>query len=149
MKALRLIIVSLLVCLFAPMASAEVKAGKVNELTQGEYKALVHDYATNADSWVFKGTQNAIVDFSATWCGPCKRVAPILDELAKEYAGKIVFYKVDVDACKELATAYGVSSVPTMLFCPADGSTPTAITGAYPKEEIVKVIDYVFNKSSK
>ena len=75
-----------------------------------------------------------------------KLLRKILDDLAKEYSGKIIFYNVDIDACRELAQAYGVSSVPTMLFCPADGSTPTAITGAYPRDEIIRVIDYVFNK---
>ena len=144
---IRLYIIPLALCLLCiPFVNAEVKAGKVNELSLGEYKALVHDYITNPNSWVYKGKQNAVIDFSATWCGPCKRLAPILDDLAKEYSGKIMFYKVDIDDCRELSQAYGVTSVPTMLFCPADGSIPTAITGAYPRDEIIRVIDYVFNK---
>ncbi len=140
-------VISLVVSILVSFAAnADVKPGKVNQLTQTEFKTLVHDYAANPDSWAYKGTQDAIIDFSATWCGPCKRLSPILDDLAKEYSGKIIFYNVDIDACRELAQAYGVSSVPTMLFCPADGSTPTAITGAYPRDEIIRVIDYVFNK---
>ena len=140
-------VISLVVSILVSFAAnADVKPGKVNQLTQTEFKTLVHDYAANPDSWAYKGTQDAIIDFSATWCGPCKRLSPILDDLAKEYSGKIIFYNVDLDACRELAQAYGVSSVPTMLFCPADGSTPTAITGAYPRNEIIRVIDYVFNK---
>lgn len=140
-------VISLVVSILVSFAAnADVKPGKVNQLTQTEFKTLVHDYAANPDSWAYKGTQDAIIDFSATWCGPCKRLTPILDDLAKEYSGKIIFYNVDIDACRELAQAYGVSSVPTMLFCPADGSTPTAITGAYPRDEIIRVIDYVFNK---
>lgn len=140
-------VISLVVSILVSFAAnADVKPGKVNQLTQTEFKTLVHDYAANPDSWAYKGTQDAIIDFSAIWCGPCKRLSPILDDLAKEYSGKIIFYNVDIDACRELAQAYGVSSVPTMLFCPADGSTPTAITGAYPRDEIIRVIDYVFNK---
>ena len=140
-------VISLVVSILVSFAAnADVKPGKVNQLTQTEFKTLVHDYAANPDSWAYKGTQDAIIDFSVTWCGPCKRLSPILDDLAKEYSGKIIFYNVDIDACRELAQAYGVSSVPTMLFCPADGSTPTAITGAYPRDEIIRVIDYVFNK---
>lgn len=140
-------VISLMVSILVSFAAnADVKPGKVNQLTQTEFKTLVHDYAANPDSWAYKGTQDAIIDFSATWCGPCKRLSPILDDLAKEYSGKIIFYNVDIDACRELAQAYGVSSVPTILFCPADGSTPTAITGAYPRDEIIRVIDYVFNK---
>ena len=144
MNKIRLFLVLLSVCLSVQFAGAQVKDGVVNKITQGEYKARVHDYAYNADSWAFKGDKNAIIDFSATWCGPCKRLSPILDELAKEYSGKIVFYKVDVDECRELAQTYGVSSVPMLLFCPANGDKPTSITGAYPKDEIVNVINYVF-----
>ena len=118
--------------------------GKVVELTQDKFKVLVNDY-TDATTWKFNGARHAVIDFSATWCGPCKRLSPILDELAAEYAGEIDFYKVDVDKNKDLAQAYGVTSVPMVLFCPADGSKPTVITGAYPKEELEKVIDYLFN----
>lgn len=141
---IRLFIISVLAYLTVLSASAEIKAGKVNEISEGEYKALVHDFTYNTDTWVYKGNGNIVIDFSATWCGPCKTLSPILDELAKEYSGKITFYKVDVDKCKNLAQSYGISSVPTMLFCPADGSKPTATTGAYPKEEIINVIEYVF-----
>lgn len=139
---LKFIVFLLLLCAYMPIASAQ--NGKVNKISQGEYKALVHDYTYNNDKWVFKGKQNVVIDFSAEWCGPCKSLSPILDELAKEYDGKVLFYKVDIDECNELAGAYGITSVPTMLFCPANGSTPTAITGAYPKEEIINVINYVF-----
>lgn len=139
-------IVSFLVGLFAILAEAKVNDGVVNSITQNEYQSLVHDYESDANSWKYKGEKNSIIEFSATWCGPCKRLAPILDELAKEYSGKITFYKVDIDSCRELAQVYGVSSVPTILFCPADGSRPTVITGTYPKEEIIKVIEYVFKQ---
>ena len=107
--------------------------GKVVELTQDKFKVLVNDY-TDATTWKFNGARHSVI--------------PILDELAAEYAGEIDFYKVDVDKNKDLAQAYGVTSVPMVLFCPADGSKPTVITGAYPKEELQKVIEYVFKKKS-
>ena len=140
---LKVIILLFLMCIL-PLANAQVKDGKVNKITDGKYKALVHDYTYNTDSWVFKGKQNVVIDFSAEWCGPCKALSPTLEELAKEYAGKVLFYKVDIDECKELAQAYGIRSVPTMLFCPANGNTPTAITGAYPKGG--NVIEVLNNK---
>lgn len=134
--------------MIVPFVSAMAQNdGKVVELTQDKFKVLVNDY-TDATTWKFNGARHAVIDFSATWCGPCKRLSPILDELAAEYAGEIDFYKVDVDKNKDLAQAYGVTSVPMVLFCPADGSKPTVITGAYPKEELQKVIEYVFKKKS-
>ncbi|MGN0212386.1 MAG: thioredoxin family protein [Muribaculaceae bacterium] len=117
------------------------QAGKVTELSQEQFKARVCDYTLEA--WKFKGLRPAIVDFTATWCGPCRRLAPILDELAVSYSGKIDFYKVDVDKCPELSATFGVRSVPMIMFCPVEGK-PTVITGLYPKEELVKTIDYVF-----
>lgn len=81
-----------------------------------------------------------IIDFYATWCGPCKAIAPILEELAKEYAGKIVIYKIDTDKERELAAAFGISSIPTLLFIPAKGD-PQVAQGALPKESLKRAID--------
>lgn len=144
MKKTLLMIVVLMASMLAVGASAAGKvpaAGVVNEISQAQYKTLVSDYSKKA--WNFKGKRPAIVDFSATWCGPCKRLAPILDELAKTYKGKIDFYKVDVDQAKELSKAYEISSVPTVLFIPTSGK-PTSITGLYSKDEIEKVINQTF-----
>lgn len=116
-------------------------ASKVKELNEAEFSSLIADF--NSKTWIFKGKRPAIVDFSATWCGPCQRLSPILDELSSIYDGKVDFYKVDVDKCPNLSRAYGVSSVPMMIFCPLSGN-PTAVTGLYPKEELVKAIEYVF-----
>ena len=121
--------------------STGTKSSKVRELNETEFSTLVADYTSQ--TWSFKGKRPAIVAFSATWCGPCQRLSPILEELAKTYNGKIDFYKVDVDKCPNLSRAYGVSSVPMMIFCPLEGK-PTAVTGLYPKEELVKAIEYVF-----
>lgn len=82
----------------------------------------------------YLGDKPAIVDFTASWCGPCQRIAPILEELAEEYKGEIVIYKVDVDKEKGLAQAFNVSSIPAVLFIPADGSDPIMTIGARGKE---------------
>lgn len=145
MRFLMSIAVSMFFMLVPFVSVTAQNEGKVVELTQDKFKVLVNDY-NDATTWKFNGACHAIIDFSATWCGPCKRLSPILDELAAEHAGEIDFYKVDVDKNKELAQAYGVTSVPMVLFCPADGSKPTVITGAYPKEELQRVIEYVFKK---
>ena len=91
------------------------------------------------------GNQLTLVDFYATWCGPCRRLAPVLEELAVEYKGKVEFYSIDVDKNKPLAQAFQVRSIPMLLLCPVEGE-PQAIVGLYPKEEIVKAIDYTLLK---
>jgi thioredoxin len=89
-------------------------------LTAKEFREKVFDYATKQD-WEYQGNLPAIIDFYANWCGPCKMVAPVLEELAREYNGKLVIYKVDTDIEQELAFAFNIQSVPTMLFIDADG----------------------------
>ena len=132
-------------------ASSNVQAAKGNNVTtkadkvvkllnKADFKAKIYDYEKNADKWVFEGKRPAIVDFYATWCGPCKMVAPILEELAKEYEGKIDIYKVDTDKERELSSAFGIRSIPTLLFIPAEGD-PQIAQGALPKAELKKVID--------
>ena len=85
------------------------------------------------------------VDCYAYWCGPCKRLAPILDELAKEYAGEIYIYKVDTEKERELAAVFGIRSIPTLLFCPK-GENPQIAQGALPKEQLKEAIDKVLLK---
>mgnify|MGYP001778857331 FL=1 len=110
---------------------------------------LVVNFEKNPDTWQYLGQRPCIVDFTASWCGPCRKVAPILDELASQYAGKIDIYKVDVDKEEELAAAFGVTSVPAFLFCPMQGN-PQGSMGAMPKEEFVKIIDtFLLPQSSK
>lgn len=128
------------------MSAKSPQSGVVNEITQTQYKVMVSDYTQK--KWNFKGKRPAIVDFSATWCGPCRRLAPILDDLAKTYKGKIDFYKVDVDKAQALAKAYGISSVPTVIFIPVSGE-PASITGLYPKNEIIEVINHTFYGKKK
>jgi thioredoxin len=117
---------------------AEVTTGKVMHLTTAEFKQKVFNYEVNKE-WKFSGDKPCIVDFYADWCGPCKMVAPVLEELAKEYDGKVNIYKVNTENERELAQAFGISSIPTILFVPMEGQ-PQAAMGALPKETFQKAI---------
>ena len=108
-------------------------------LTTEQFKLKVFDYKTNKN-WKFEGNMPVVVDFYATWCGPCKMMSPIMEELAVKYAGKVIFYKVDTDKESELAQAMGIQSLPTFLFIPKD-KQPQAAMGAMPKETVEKAIN--------
>lgn len=118
---------------------AESKTGTIH-LTKAEFLQKVYNFEKNPSEWKFEGSRPAIVDFYATWCGPCKMVAPILEELANEYSGKLDIYKIDTDKEQELAGAFGITSIPTILFIPQDGK-PQIVKGAMPKGELKKIID--------
>lgn len=119
--------------------------GKVNYLTTADFKKKVMDYEKHPQEWVFEGSRPAIIDFYATWCRPCKMTAPVVEELAKEYQGKIDFYKVDVDKEQELAATFGIESIPTFLFIPVKGK-PTAQMGAMQKADFEEIIKSVIFK---
>lgn len=110
------------------------------ELTKADFLKKVVDYESNPNEWKYLGNKPAIVDFYASWCGPCKMIAPVLEELAKEYKDKIVIYKVNTEKEQELAGAFGIRSIPTLLFIPVSGE-PRIIMGAQPKAELKKTID--------
>lgn len=114
--------------------------GKAVKINKQQFIELVYNYEANPDEWVFEGDLPVIVDFYADWCAPCRIVAPILDELAKEYEGKIRIYKIDTDKEKDLARAFNIRSIPTMLFIPSEGR-PQMSQGALPKETLKQVID--------
>ncbi len=116
------------------------KVVKIEELTKSTFTEKVGDYKAYPKSWKFVGKKPVIVDFYASWCPPCKMIAPILAELANEYDGEIIIYKVNTDDVPEVAKAFGVRSIPTLLFIPADGKIKVS-TGAMPKEEFVKKIE--------
>ncbi|MCU0380269.1 MAG: thioredoxin [Chitinophagaceae bacterium] len=109
------------------------------KLTTAEFKEKVFNYETDQE-WSYKGSVPAIIDFYADWCGPCKMVAPVLEELAKEYEGKLVIYKVDTEAEMELSAVFGIQSIPTFLFIPMEG-LPMLQPGAFPKKVFKQVID--------
>ena len=97
------------------------------------------DYEAHPDEWVFAGSRPAVIDFYTTWCGPCKMMAPVVESLAEKYAGKIDFYKVDIDQESELASVFGISSIPTFLFIPVKGK-PSVQMGAMQKEDFEELI---------
>ena len=113
----------------------------MEHLTKEAFIEKVFDFEKN-QVWKFEGKLPCIIDFYADWCGPCKMVAPILEELSKEYEGKIDIYKVDTEDQQELAAAFGIRSIPSMLFCPAEGQ-PQMSQGALPKPSLIQAIDEV------
>ena len=116
------------------------KTKAVVELNSDDFNKLVYDM--NVEGVEYLGTLPAIVDFTATWCGPCQRIAPILDELAAEYDGQIVIYKVDIDKERELAKAFSISSIPAVLYIPMDGE-PVITIGSRGKEKFKKEIETI------
>jgi|SRR5574344_1260890 thioredoxin len=118
--------------------------GRPTEMTKAMFVEKIADMDAAQTEFKYKGDKPAIIDFYATWCGPCKMVAPIMAEIAKEKAGKIDVYKVDIDKEKELADAFGIQSIPTVLFIPMKGK-PIMTQGAMPKSEFEKVIKQIEN----
>jgi len=108
-------------------------------LTKETFLKEIFDYENNKE-WKFEGELPAVIDFYADWCGPCKMVAPIIEELSTEYSGKVNFYKIDTEAEQELAMAFGIQSIPSLLFIPMEGK-PQMAAGALPKDTLKQVID--------
>ena len=109
-------------------------------LTEDEFVDKVYDFRNGQAQLEFKGDKPVIVDFFATWCGPCKRLAPIMDELREEYDGKIDIYKIDVERCPNLSAAFGIQSIPTLLFIPMN-EEPKMSQGALPKNNLKQIIE--------
>jgi len=108
-------------------------------LTKETFQQKVFNWEANQE-WKFEGELPCLIDFYADWCGPCKMVAPILEELAVEYKDKINIYKVDTEDQQELASVFGIRSIPSLLFCPKEGQ-PQMAMGALPKDTFKKAID--------
>lgn len=119
--------------------SVVTKAQTVESLTNDQFKQKIWNYDTDKE-WKYLGDKPAIIDLYATWCGPCKRLAPILEDIQKEYGNKIQIYKVDTDKEKQLSSLFDVSSIPLMVFIPKEGK-PFKVMGLRPKEELVKIIN--------
>lgn len=121
------------------------KKMNVTEMNLDMFQKKVMDFKKNPDTWNFQGDKPAIIDFYATWCGPCKATAPVLEEIAKDYAGQIDVYKVDVDKESELARLFGIRSIPSILFIPKTGK-PTMQNGAMNKPQFEEIIKSVLLK---
>jgi len=113
----------------------------IEHLTLETFKQKVFNYEKNTE-WKFEGDKPAIIDFYADWCGPCKMVAPILEELSKEYDGKLNIYKVDTESEQELSAVFGIKSIPSLLFVPKDAQ-PQMAQGALPKDSLKKAFKEV------
>jgi len=109
------------------------------QLTAQQFREKIFDYEKE-EEWKFNGSLPAIVDFYADWCGPCKAIAPILEELSIEYSGKLNLYKIDTERERELSTLFGIQSIPTLLFIPVKGN-PMMQKGALPKNALKQVIE--------
>ncbi len=122
-------------------AQDEPQDGKVIQMTDSMFLTNIFDYL-NQKQWKYAGKKPAVVDFYATWCGPCRMVAPIMKKFAKEYEGQITVYKVNVDKEKALAGAMGITSLPTVVFFPMEG-TPQIIQGAADKKSFQRAVEQV------
>ena len=120
-------------------------SGKPVMLTKQDFLEKVMNYEKNQTEWVYEGDLPALIDFYADWCGPCRQAAPVLEELAKEYEGKIHIYKIDTQVEQELAAVFGIQSIPAFLFVPQNGkptmSNGIAQTPEATKEMFKKMID--------
>lgn len=112
------------------------------KLTKSEFLAKVVNYETNPEEWKYLGDKPALIDFYADWCGPCKIIAPILEELAAEYGDEIYIYKIDTDKEQELASVFGIQSIPSLLFIPMTGQ-PTMERGVLPKDVLKDKINTI------
>ncbi len=119
--------------------------GEIKHLTKQDFLDKVWNYEANDTVWNFRGERPCVIDFYASWCGPCKAMAPILEKLAVEYEGKIDIYKVNTEIEQELAAAWGIRSIPTFLFCPKT-EKPQMASGAMSKEAMVQAIENVLLK---
>ena len=118
-----------------------ISSDKVIEMTDNIFKVKVFNYETSK-TWQFDGNLPVIIDFYATWCGPCRVLSPLVEEVAKKYEGKILVYKVDTDKEPRLAQAMGIQSLPTLLFVPVKGQ-PRSTVGSIPRETLEKAINEV------
>jgi thioredoxin len=121
---------------------------KTIHLNKTDFLKKVTNYEANPSEWKYLGDKPALIDFYADWCGPCKAIAPVLEELAAEYDGQIYIYKIDTEAEQELAAMFGIRSIPSLLFVPMEGQ-PQMAQGALPKQTLKEAIDEVLLNKKK
>lgn len=143
MKIKRITLLAALLSVFTGIGLAQESL--VDYLTTEEFKSVVFNYEKNPQEWIYEGSLPCIIDFYTTWCGPCKRLSPIMDELSVKYKGKVRFYKVDIEKERELANLFGIQTIPTMLFCPKTDK-PQIARGLLPKETLESAISTVLLK---
>lgn len=112
---------------------------KTIQINKQEFITQIMDFEKNPNEWIYLGNKPCIIDFYASWCGPCAMIAPILNQLANEYEGEINIYKVDTEVERELAAAFGIRSIPTLIFCPMNDN-PHQFNGGMPKDEFDRII---------
>jgi thioredoxin 1 len=118
----------------------------MEHLTKTTFIEKIFDFENNTE-WKYKGSLPCVIDFYADWCGPCRMLAPVFEELGREYSGRVEMYKVDTEAEQELAAIFGIRSIPSILFIPAGGQ-PHMMTGAIPKSNLSQIIEEVLLKKS-
>lgn len=128
-----------LILFWCTLIAFPLLAEDVVYLNTEQFRDRIFDYKTERE-WVYKGDKPCVIDFYTTWCGPCKRLAPIMEGLSQTYCDQVIFYKVDTERERELAYVFGISSIPQVLYIPVDGK-PMLLKGLYPKEEIVRIIE--------
>ena len=133
-------------CLAALLLALPVQA-EVQYLTTAQFKEKVFDYTKNRD-WQYAGKRPAIIDFYTTWCGPSKRLDPIMETLSEKYKGRVIFYKVDTERERELAALFNISSIPQVLYIPMYGK-PQILVGLYPQEQIEEIIEQFLLKPAE
>jgi len=129
----------ILIAVLGALMALPMMADDVIYLTTAEFKTRIFDY-TKEKEWKYKGNKPCVIDFYTTWCGPCKRLAPIMEEMSQKYCDRVVFYKADTERERELAQVFAISSIPQVLYIPTNGK-PMLLKGLYPKDEIVKIIE--------
>ena len=115
----------------------------VHTIDQDQFKELIADW--NSDDWVMRSERPVVIDFYADWCGPCKRLAPRLRQIAQIYNGEVDFYRIDVDDNPQIADAFQVRNIPMLLICPLQGE-PKVVTGLYPMNEYIRVINQALGR---
>lgn len=136
-----------IVITFAAILVVLPMVAEVTYLTSAEFKTKIMDYSVEKE-WKYVGKKPCVIDFYTTWCGPCKRLAPIMDELSEKYKGKVIFYKADTERERDLAYVFQINSIPQVLYIPVEGQ-PILLKSLYPKEDIIKIIDTELLKKKK